>query len=78
MSESLGGEDAVPRDVSSWQWLRGPNAWRSRAAWVRLAADQLADGTAKEHQLKLAESCERFARYAEERIATEQPGQAGS
>jgi hypothetical protein len=45
---------------------------------VRLAADQLADGTAKEHQLKLAESCERFARYAEERIATEQLGQAGS
>jgi len=45
----------VPRDLSSLRPLRDPNAWRSRAEWVRLAADQLTDTVAKEHQLKLAE-----------------------
>jgi hypothetical protein len=67
----------VPRDLSSLRPLRDPNAWRSRAEWARLAADQLADRAAKEHQLKLAESYERFARYAEERLAAEQRVQAG-
>jgi hypothetical protein len=68
----------VPRDLSSLRPLRDPNAWRSRAEWARLAADQLTDTVAKEYQLKLAESYERFARYAEERIAAEQRTQAGS
>jgi hypothetical protein len=67
----------VPRDLSSLRPLRDPNAWRSRAEWARLAADQLADRAAKEHQLKLAESYERFARYAEERLAAEQRVHAG-
>jgi len=62
----------VPPDLSGLLPLRDPNAWRSRAEWARLAADQLADRAAKEHQLKLAESYERFARYAEDRLAAEQ------
>ena len=69
----------MPCDLSSLRPLRDPNAWRSRAEWARLAADQLTDTVAKEHQLKLAESYERFAQYAEERIAAEQRmQQAGS
>ena len=69
----------MPRDLSSLRPLRDPNAWRSRAEWARLAADQLADRAAKEHQLRLAGSYERFARYAEERLAAEQRmQQAGS
>jgi hypothetical protein len=67
----------VPRDLSSLRPLRDPNAWRSRAEWARLAADQLADRPAKEHQLKLAEGYERFARYAEERLGAEQRVHAG-
>jgi hypothetical protein len=58
--------------------LRDPKTWRSRAEWARLAADQVTDTVAREHQLKLADSYERFAEYAEERIAAEQRMQAGS
>jgi hypothetical protein len=71
-------ETFVPHDSRSLRPLRDPNAWRSRAEWARMAADQLADRAAQEHELKLAESYERFARYAEERIAAEQPKEAGS
>jgi hypothetical protein len=62
----------VPRDLSKLQRLRDPEAWRSRAEWARLAAELLTDAAAKERQLKLIESYERFARYAEERVAAEQ------
>jgi hypothetical protein len=62
----------VPRDLSKLRSLRDPEAWRSRVEWARLAAEQLNDTAAKEHQLELAESYERFARYAEERVAAEQ------
>ena len=68
----------MPRDLRNLRALRDPKDWRSRAQWARLAADQIADTVAKEHQLKLAESYERFAQYAEERIAAEQRTQAGS
>jgi hypothetical protein len=71
-------KDATPRNLSKSRALRDPQAWRSRAEWARLAADQLADTAAKEHQLKLAESYERFARYAEERVLAEQRMQAGA
>ena len=66
----------MPRDLSTLRSLRDPQAWRSRAEWARLAADQLADTAAKEHQLKLAESYERFSRYAEERVLAEHRIQA--
>jgi hypothetical protein len=65
--------DGVPRDLRT-RPLRDPQEWRSRAEWARLAADQLADPAAKEHQLKLAESYERFAQYAEERVRAEHAG----
>jgi hypothetical protein len=65
--------DVVSRDLGT-RPLRDPQAWRSRAEWARLAADQLADPAAKEHQLKLAASYERFARYAEERLRAEHAG----
>jgi hypothetical protein len=65
-------KEVTPRNMGKSRALRDPQAWRSRAEWARLAADQLPDTAAKEHQLKLAESYERFARYAEERVLAEQ------
>jgi hypothetical protein len=78
MEHHAAAKDAAPRDLSKLRSLRDPQAWRSRAEWARLAADQLADTAAKEHQLKLAESYERFARYAEERVLAEQQMQTAA
>jgi len=57
--------------ISNLRFVHHPEVWRYRAALTRLAAEHSADLNAKEHELKLAELYERFARYAEERFACE-------
>jgi hypothetical protein len=68
----------VRRDLSQLWYLRDPQAWRNRAEMARLAADVIGNTAIKEHQRKRAESYERLARYAEERLAAERQTQAGS
>ena len=53
------------------QFVHHPAVWRYRATLTRLVAEHGATGGSKEHELKLAVLYERFARYAEERIAYE-------
>jgi hypothetical protein len=53
------------------QFVHNPEVWRYRAALTRLAAEHGATGGSKEHELKLAALYERFARYAQERVACE-------
>jgi hypothetical protein len=53
------------------QFVHHPEVWRYRAALTRLVAEHGATGGSKEHELRLAALYERFARYAEERVAYE-------
>jgi len=69
--QTLDPERGGLRDRADWSRWRNPEHWRSSAAWTRLAAECILEARAKAHQLRLAESYERFAAYAEERIAAE-------
>jgi len=46
-----------------------PEVWRYRAALTRVTAEHGADVQARPHELRMAALYERFARYAEERVA---------
>jgi hypothetical protein len=53
------------------RYVHHPEVWRYRAALTRVTAEHGAEVNAKPHELRMAALYERFARYAEERIAFE-------
>jgi hypothetical protein len=53
------------------RYVHHPEVWRYRAALTRVTAEHGADVQARPHELRMAALYERFARYAEERVAFE-------